>query len=138
MKFFGGQSFMFIKHTNVYIVAASEGNAQVAITFQFLHTLVGVLKTYFGTIDEDSIGNNFVLIYELLDEVLDYGFPQNCTTDVLKMHITQQGNRSATAEKASASQVTIQATGAISWRKRASSTGRTSSSSTSWRTATCS
>merc|ERR1711924_400800 len=67
VKFFGGQSFMFIKHTNVYIVAASEGNAQVAITFQFLHTLVGVLKTYFGTIDEDSIGNNFVLIYELLD-----------------------------------------------------------------------
>ena len=117
VKFFGGQSFMFIKHTNVYIVAASEGNAQVAITFQFLHTLVGVLKTYFGTIDEDSIRNNFVLIYELLDEVLDYGFPQNCTTDVLKMHITQQGNRSATAEKASASQVTIQATGAISWRK---------------------
>ena len=24
-----------------------------------------------------SIRNNFVLIYELLDEVLDYGFPQN-------------------------------------------------------------
>ena len=91
MKFFGGQSFMFIKHTNVYIVAASEGNAQVAITFQFCNT-PWALETYFGTIDEDSIRNNFVLIYELLDEVLDYGFPQNCTTDVLKMHITQQGN----------------------------------------------
>ena len=37
----------------------------------------------------DSIRNNFVLIYELLDEVLDYGYPQNCSSDVLKMYITQ-------------------------------------------------
>lgn len=54
---------------------------------------------------------------ELLDEVLDYGYPQNCSTDVLKLYITQQGDKSA-ADKRDANQaVTIQATGAISWRK---------------------
>ena len=26
-----------------------------------------VLETFFGTVDEDSIRNNFVVIYELLD-----------------------------------------------------------------------
>ena len=138
VKFFGGQSFMFIKHTNVYIVAASEGNAQVAITFQFLHTLVGVLKTYFGTIDEDSIRNNFVLIYELLDEVLDYGFPQNCTTDVLKMHITQQGNQARPPRRRPPRRSRSRRPARSAGARRASSTGRTSSSSTSWRTATCS
>ena len=98
-------------------VAVSQGNAQVAIAFQFLHELVKVLKNYFGTFDEDAIRNNFVLIYELLDEVLDYGYPQNCSTDVLKMYITQEGTRSAAADKAAQQAVTIQATGAISWRK---------------------
>ena len=40
------------------------------------------------------------------------------STDVLKLYITQQGDKTAAAERASAAQaVTIQATGAISWRK---------------------
>jgi AP-2 complex subunit mu-1 len=117
VKIIGNTSFLYIKHGNMYVVAVSQGNAQVALAFQFLHEVVKVLKGYFGSFDEDSIRNNFVLIYELLDEVLDYGYPQNCSTDVLKMYITQEGNRSAAAEAARQSNVTIQATGAISWRK---------------------
>ncbi|KAA1110522.1 hypothetical protein PGT21_024060 [Puccinia graminis f. sp. tritici] len=27
--------------------------------------------------DEEAIKNNFVMIYELLDEILDFGYPQN-------------------------------------------------------------
>jgi len=118
VKIINNTSFMFIKHGNMYAVAVSTGNAQVALAFQFLHEVVGVLKSYFGDFNEDSIRNNFVLIYELLDEVLDYGYPQNCSPDVLKMYITQEGNRKAAAEKAlQQGAVTIQATGAISWRK---------------------
>ena len=49
---------------------------------------------------------------------MDYGYPQNCSTDVLKLYITQEGDKSAAAAKKQANQaVTIQATGAISWRK---------------------
>jgi len=118
VKIIDNQSFMFIKHGNMYAVAVSQGNAQVALAFQFLHEVVNVLKSYFGDFNEDSLRNNFVLIYELLDEVLDYGYPQNCSPDVLKMYITQEGNRKATAERqAQSSGVTIQATGAINWRK---------------------
>ena len=118
IKVVGDTVFMYVKHGNMFVVAVASGNAQAAMTFQFLHSVVTVLKSYFGAFDEDSIRNNFVLIYELLDEVLDYGYPQNCTTDVLKMYITQEGNKSASlAQKDMASSVTIQATGAISWRK---------------------
>jgi len=118
VKVIGDTVFMYIKHGNMFVVAVATGNAQAAMTFQFLHSVVKVLTAYFGAFDEDSIRNNFVLIYELLDEVLDYGYPQNCTTDVLKMYITQEGNKSAAlAKKEMASSVTIQATGAISWRK---------------------
>jgi len=118
VKIIGDTAFLYIKVGNMYAVAVSEGNAQVALAFQFLHQVVKVLKDYFGDFTEESIRNNFVLIYELLDEVIDYGYPQNCSSDVLKMYITQTGDKSAAAERASAAQaVTIQATGAISWRK---------------------
>jgi hypothetical protein len=39
--------------------------------------IVTLFKSYFGgEFSEQSIKNNFVLIYELLDETLDYGYPQ--------------------------------------------------------------
>ena len=39
--------------------------------------IVTVFKSYFGgEFSEQSIKGNFVLIYELLDETMDFGFPQ--------------------------------------------------------------
>ena len=39
--------------------------------------IVTLFKSYFGgEFSEQSIKGNFVLIYELLDETLDFGFPQ--------------------------------------------------------------
>jgi len=65
IKVVGDTVFMYVKHGNMFVVAVASGNAQAAMTFQFLHSVVTVLKSYFGAFDEDSIRNNFVLIYEL-------------------------------------------------------------------------
>jgi len=35
------------------------------------------------------VRKNFALIYELLDEVMDHGYPQILDPDLLKMYITQ-------------------------------------------------
>ena len=44
----------------------------------FMQT-VNVFKSYFGgEFSEQSLKSNFVLIYELLDEILDFGYPQVC------------------------------------------------------------
>ena len=37
------------------------------------------------------IRQNYVLIYELLDEIMDYGVPQITETDVLKQFIVEGG-----------------------------------------------
>ncbi|KAG5890122.1 hypothetical protein JTB14_027789 [Gonioctena quinquepunctata] len=73
------------------------------------------MQSYFGKISEENIKNNFVLIYELLDEILDFGYPQNTDTGVLKTFITQQGIKSATKEEQA--QITSQVTGQIGWRR---------------------
>ena len=44
---------------------------------QLLLQIVALFKNYFGgEFSEQSIKSNFVLIYELLDEILDFGYPQ--------------------------------------------------------------
>lgn len=48
-------------------------------------------------------------------EILDFGYPQNSDTGVLKTFITQQGIKSATKEEQA--QITSQVTGQIGWRR---------------------
>ncbi|PIO64685.1 hypothetical protein TELCIR_13677 [Teladorsagia circumcincta] len=48
---------------------------------------------------QDSIRSNFVLIYEILDELIDFGYPQMTDATVLKTYITQAGVRGVTREE---------------------------------------
>jgi len=44
-------------------------------------------------LEEESIRDNFVVIYELFDEVMDFGWPQVTETKILKKFIMQVGNK---------------------------------------------
>jgi AP-2 complex subunit mu-1 len=44
-----------------------RNNANAALVFEFCYRFINICKSYFGKIDEESIKNNFVLIYELID-----------------------------------------------------------------------
>ena len=42
-------------------------NANAALVFEFCYRFINICKAYFGKIDEESVKNNFVVIYELID-----------------------------------------------------------------------
>lgn len=42
------------------------------------------MNEYFKEIEEESIRDNFVVIYELLDELLDFGYPQTTDSKILQ------------------------------------------------------
>ncbi|EEP79381.1 AP-2 complex subunit mu [Uncinocarpus reesii 1704] len=114
----GSTTFSHVKHENIYLVAVTKSNANAALVFEFLYRLVLLGKGYFGKFDEEAVKNNFVLVYELLDEILDFGYPQNTETDTLKMYITTEGVKSSlTKSPTDSSRITMQATGALSWRR---------------------
>ncbi|KAL4784612.1 Mu homology domain-containing protein [Aspergillus varians] len=114
----GSTTFSHVKHENIYLVAVTKSNANAALVFEFLYRLVLLGKSYFGKFDEEAVKNNFVLIYELLDEILDFGYPQNTETDTLKMYITTEGVKSViTNNPTDSARITQQATGALSWRR---------------------
>nr|CDP24962.1 Putative AP-2 complex subunit mu [Podospora anserina S mat+] len=112
----GSTTFSHVKHENIYLVAITKSNANAALVFEFLYRLIQLGRGYFAKFDEEAVKNNFVLVYELLDEIIDFGYPQNTETDTLKMYITTEGVRSERAVEDSA-KITMQATGALSWRK---------------------
>eukprot|EP00475_Leptophrys_vorax_P036958 TRINITY_DN63173_c0_g1_i2.p1 TRINITY_DN63173_c0_g1~~TRINITY_DN63173_c0_g1_i2.p1 ORF type:complete len:439 (+),score=51.33 TRINITY_DN63173_c0_g1_i2:514-1830(+) len=117
----GACSFLYMRISNVYIVAAVNSNANAALAFKFMVEAVALFKSYFGgTFDEDAIRNNFVLIYELLDEIMDFGFPQNLSPEIVKLYITQEGVRSPFSKEKEAkppANATLQVTGAVGWRR---------------------
>ncbi|UKZ69704.1 uncharacterized protein TrAtP1_010708 [Trichoderma atroviride] len=112
----GSTTFSHVKHENIYLVAITKSNANAALVFEFLYRLIQLGKGYFGKFDEEAVKNNFVLVYELLDEIIDFGYPQNTETDTLKMYITTEGVKSESRPE-DTSKITMQATGALSWRK---------------------
>jgi len=50
-------------------------------------------------------------------EILDFGYPQNTETDTLKMYITTEGVKSERNVVEDSTKITMQATGALSWRR---------------------
>jgi hypothetical protein len=49
-----------------------------------------VLIEYFKELEEESIRDNFVIIYELLDEMMDFGYPQTTESKILQESATAQ------------------------------------------------
>ncbi len=84
-----GYTFAHIKHTNIYLVAATRRNSNAAMLITFLYKVVEVFTRYFRNVREESIRDNFVIIYELLDEMMDFGYPQVSEPRVLQDYITQ-------------------------------------------------
>ncbi|KAF8077568.1 Mu homology domain-containing protein [Lyophyllum atratum] len=113
----GSTSFFHVRINNLYVVAVTKNNANAALVFEFCYRFINIAKSYFGKIDEESVKNNFVLIYELIDEINDFGYPQNSEIDTLKSYITTESIVSSAIVAEESSRITTQATGATSWRR---------------------
>ena len=77
----------------------------------FLHKLASVLEEYFKQLEEESIRDNFVILYELLDEMMDFGYPQTTESKILQEYITQESYKLEVQVRPP-----MAVTNAVSWR----------------------
>merc|ERR1711871_1061261 len=105
-----GVTFVYVKYNNLYLMACTKRNANATVVLLFLYRLVEVLKDYFRELEEESIRDNFVIIYELLDEMMDFGYPQISEAKILREYITQE------AHKLEVVKPPMAVTNAVSWR----------------------
>lgn len=84
-----GITYVSVNHSNLILLAVTPKNADAAMMLLFLYKLIQVLVSYFNRLEEESIKDNFIIIYELLDEMMDFGYPQATDAKILKEFITQ-------------------------------------------------
>ncbi|KZV79702.1 clathrin adaptor, mu subunit [Exidia glandulosa HHB12029] len=127
-----GINYCHIRHSNLYrassalklqlvvraadlatstVLAMSKHNSNAAEIILFLHRLTAVLIEYFKELEEESIRDNFVIIYELLDEMMDFGYPQTTESKILQEYITQESYKLEAQARPP-----MAVTNAVSWR----------------------
>jgi AP-4 complex subunit mu-1 len=90
-----GIQFAHVKKKELYFVISSlKRNLSPSLALELLESIVNVsdlkflllqrIHDFCGGIDEELLRMNFVLIYELMDEIIDYGFPQFTDSQHLK------------------------------------------------------
>ena len=116
--FIDGTSFFWVAHQDIILIAATKTNVNCGMVFHFLNCLIDILKAYFGDEpNENMVKKNFVLIYELMDEIIDFGIPQITEPQALKQFILEGGLKIENlSEFDKLKQLTTMVTGANNWR----------------------
>ncbi|KAJ3864565.1 clathrin adaptor mu subunit [Lentinula novae-zelandiae] len=98
-----GVNYMHIRHSNLYHNHLSASTQPSFSTHEFVE--------YFKELEEESIRDNFVIIYELMDEMMDFGYPQTTESKILQEYITQESHKLEIQVRPP-----IAVTNAVSWR----------------------
>lgn len=113
-----GASFLYIRHKNLFLCGATRSNPNPSLILEYLFQKLRILKSYLGEdFTDETVKGHFTLIYELFDETMDYGYPQNCAVDVLMLYINQGNVKQNLGTATSGTALTSQITGAIDWRR---------------------
>ncbi|CAL58245.1 Clathrin adaptor, mu subunit, C-terminal [Ostreococcus tauri] len=138
----GSVTYFMKRSRDVYVVGVRRGTANAATrardgwetardaaAFTFLSHVVRLCRQYFGACDEGAIRENFVLLYELLDEICDDGYPQITAGESLRHFITQKSAKSESGmskeeierktakEQRRAVEAAKQVTSSVAWRR---------------------
>ncbi|KAH7650410.1 clathrin assembly [Cryptosporidium bovis] len=90
-------TYCWVKYNNLYLLSLTRSDSNAIMIVTFLYKLVEILKEYFKTLEEESIRDNFVVIYELLDEIMDNGFPQMTEVKILREYIKNEAHELSSA-----------------------------------------
>ncbi|KAF7830005.1 AP-4 complex subunit mu-like [Senna tora] len=82
-----GVNYFHVKVVGLLFVATTRINISPSFALELLQRIGRVIKDYIGVLNEDSLRKNFVLVYELLDEVIDFGYVQTTSTELLKSYV---------------------------------------------------
>ncbi|EDQ91331.1 uncharacterized protein MONBRDRAFT_31560 [Monosiga brevicollis MX1] len=81
----GGRHYLIniIKHNMVFVAVVTSETPPLTVT-EIMHAIVNVFEDYFGTINDRVVHREAVMIYQLLEEMNDNGFPLTMELNVLQ------------------------------------------------------
>ena len=96
-----GINFLYIKKSALYFVMTARWNVSPSFVVELMNRISKVFKDYCGVLSEESIRKNFALLYELIDEMVDNGYPQWMSSESLKTFVFNEPIEVAQAAMAS-------------------------------------
>ncbi|XP_063722311.1 AP-3 complex subunit mu-1-like [Symsagittifera roscoffensis] len=73
-----------IYRDRLYLVAVVTQEVPPLFVIEFLHKVVDTFTEYFDECSETAIKDNYVVVYELLEEMLDNGYPLATESNILQ------------------------------------------------------
>ena len=82
-----GINFIYVKTEDLFFAIATLDNSSPNYFQEVMDRLMTVIKDHIGELTEEAIRKNFVLVYEIIDEMIDFGYPQLADTDQVKQFV---------------------------------------------------
>jgi AP-4 complex subunit mu-1 len=79
-----GITFAYLKRQSLFIACTTRFNTSPAMLMDMLVRAGKIINDLCGELNEDSIRKNFIMVYEILEEMMDFGFPQIMNTEKVK------------------------------------------------------
>ena len=71
----GDYVLFVVKEDNIFFIAVSKNEVSPMLAIEFIKRIISLFRAYINNVSEMKIRSNFSLIYQLLDEVADFGVP---------------------------------------------------------------
>ncbi|ODV93414.1 hypothetical protein PACTADRAFT_5197 [Pachysolen tannophilus NRRL Y-2460] len=104
-----GINYIYITHNDIVILTLCFKNTNVMLLLSYLYKFVELLQNYLliqntttvtsinndsiGKLDKELIKENYILIYQLFDEILDFGIPQLTDFSMLREYILNDNDK---------------------------------------------
>jgi AP-3 complex subunit mu len=76
-----------VYRNDIFLLATTTRETSPLLVIEFLHRVYDILFEYFDSVEEATIRDNFSTVYQLLEEMMDYGYPLTTEPNALKAMI---------------------------------------------------
>ncbi|KAK1443784.1 clathrin adaptor [Babesia gibsoni] len=83
-----GMIYYYVIRSGLYFVATTTFDMPPSFVFELINRIIVTFKDFCGILSEESLRRNFVLAYEILDEMLDFGYVQCTNASKLKQNVS--------------------------------------------------
>ena len=87
-----GITFAWTTRGSLTLALTTRFNMSPSLLMEVLIQIVKTVQDLCGVLNEKALRRNFILVYEILDEMLDFGYPQLMKTSDVRPRIFALGN----------------------------------------------
>jgi AP-1 complex subunit mu len=68
------KTYIWIRVNNIYLVSVAKWYPNVSMVMSFLFKIRDVFVSYYKELEDECLRDNFVITYEVFDEMMDCGY----------------------------------------------------------------